>query len=109
MEGFSCKSFFRHLVDHSPLRKSVFSSLWRIKILRKVKFFTWQVIYGRSNIMDQFARKLLLVGPFCCILRWKMEEDLDHILWTCEFVTSGWNHFFQAFGFSLVQQRILVI
>lgn len=35
LEGFSSKSFLHSLVDHSPLGDSVFSILWRIKILGK--------------------------------------------------------------------------
>ncbi|KAA0033437.1 uncharacterized protein E6C27_scaffold111G00920 [Cucumis melo var. makuwa] len=38
--------------------------------------------------MDWLKRKLSsLVGPLWCILCWKAEEDLDHILWHCEFDT----------------------
>ena len=64
----------------SPLVESVFSLVWRIKVLRKLCFFTWQVLHGRISMKDRLLRKMpLLVGHFCCILCWKAEEDLDHI------------------------------
>ena len=40
-----CKSLFRSLVDPSPLRMLVFLVL-RIKIPRKVRFFTRQVLHS---------------------------------------------------------------
>lgn len=65
----------------------VFSVLWKIKFSRKVKFFTWQVLHGHTNMMDRLAWKLLsLVGSFCCILYRKAEKDMDHILGHCDFV-----------------------
>lgn len=76
LDGFSYKSFHT-LVDPSPLQVSVFIVLWRIKIPRMVRFFTWQVLDGRANTLNRLVRKLpSLVEPFC----WKAEEDLDHIL-----------------------------
>lgn len=74
----------------------------RIKVPKKAKFFSWQVLLGRVNLLDRLLRKYLLVGPFCCIHCRKVEEDLDYLLWGCEFVRSIWNCFFQEFGFMLV-------
>ena len=74
--------FFSVVVDPSPSRESVFHELWRIKIPKKAKFFTWQVLLGHVNIIDRLLRnKFLLMGPSCCILYQKVKEDLDHILW----------------------------
>lgn len=39
LKGLSCKSF-RLLLDPSLANESVFDVLWRIKIPKKVKFFT---------------------------------------------------------------------
>lgn len=50
-----------------------------LKILKKVKFFIWEAIHEKVNILDRLLRKLLsLIGPLCCILPRKVEEDLDH-------------------------------
>ena len=88
MEGFSCKSFFQCLVDPSPLGVSVFLVLWRIKVPRKVRFFTWQALHDLASILDRLVRKLpSLVGHFCCIFCQKTEEELDHILWHRDFVS----------------------
>lgn len=26
-----------------------------------------------------------MIGPFCCIICRKVEEDLEHSIWSCEF------------------------
>ena len=56
--GFSCKSFFRILVNHSSVVESVFVVLWSLKILKKVRLFVWQVLLGFVNSMDKVSRKL---------------------------------------------------
>lgn len=33
-----------------------------------MKSFTWQVLHGRFDFMDQLARMLPSLGPFCSIL-----------------------------------------
>lgn len=106
LEGFLCKSFFHCLVDPSLLGKSVFLVFWRIKVPRKVRFFIWQVLHDHANTVDRLVRKLsLLVGPFCCILCWKAEEDLDHVLWRCEFACCVWILFPRRFGMMCVHHR----
>lgn len=54
-----------------------------------------------SPLTDKLSRKMpLLVGSFCCILCQTVEEDLDHVLWSCDFaVLSGL--FFHVFGFQV--------
>lgn len=62
-----------------PLEVPVFSAIWRTKIPRKVKFFTWQVLLGCVNTLDRLVKKMRsLVTPSCCILCQKVEENLDH-------------------------------
>lgn len=80
----SCKSFFHILIDPSPLGESIFLAVWRIKIPRKLRFYTWLVLHGQPNPLDKLHRKvLILFGSSCCILYWKAEEDIGHILWSC--------------------------
>lgn len=40
LEGFSCKSFLRILLDSSPDVKTILDVLWRIKSLKELKFFS---------------------------------------------------------------------
>lgn len=71
-QGFSCNSLF-NLLD-PPQLGSLFFMVWRIKNLKKVRFFIWFVLLSCVNTMDIFARKKSsFVGPFCCILsgRWR--------------------------------------
>lgn len=53
LEVFSCKSFFWLSLNPSPVSKLVLDALWKIEILKKVKFFTSQVLLGRVNTMDR--------------------------------------------------------
>ncbi|KAA0037079.1 suppressor of mec-8 and unc-52 protein-like protein 1 [Cucumis melo var. makuwa] len=53
---------------------------YRIKALKKVRFFIWQVLLGQVNTVDRLVRRTPLVGPFYCMLCRKVEEDLDNIV-----------------------------
>lgn len=78
MDGFLCKSFFPLFGRSLSLGELVFLAVWRIKVPRKAKFFTWQVLHGRANTLDTLGRKVpLLFGPFGSIVCLKVEEDLD--------------------------------
>lgn len=94
LEGFSCNSFFQCLVDPSPLGESVLKALWRIKILERWcslldGFFTVVL----TSCIDSWGSCLCLLGFFCCILCRKAEENLDHILWLCDFTSCVWDSF----------------
>lgn len=68
--GFCCSSYFCHLLDPFPFSESIFSSLWNVKVPKKVKFFVWKVIHGRVNPL--YWRKIKMVSLFvlfCCVLR----------------------------------------
>ena len=65
-----------------------------------------QVLHGHANTMDRFVRKIpSLVGPFCCIFCWKVEEDLDHILWRCDLASIIWESFLQMFGMMYARHK----
>lgn len=94
----SCKSFFFwHLLDCFLLGSLSLIFYGELRYQRRWssslgKFYldTWPLWIG-------FSRKLpLLVGPFYCILCWKVEEDLDQLLWGCEFARSVWNTSFRS-------------
>lgn len=104
LESNQARSFFR-LLDPSPIRESVFYVVCRIKIPKKIKFFIWQISLGQVNTLDRLAMTSLM-GSFCCILCWKVEEDLDHLLWNCqcegrvEFLVGVWCLDFWPEGYS---------
>ena len=54
-EGFSCKSFYRLLLDPSPIGEFAFNVVWRIKIPKQVRYFIWQVLLGRVNTVGRLA------------------------------------------------------
>lgn len=49
-----------------------------------------------------FCPSLLVIFVIFCQ---KAEEDLDHILWHCEFASSTWDSFFQSFGIVVARNR----
>lgn len=81
----------------------IFSLTWRIKVPRKVKIFSWLVLHGRLGTLDRLSRNFpSLIGPFCCILCWKANEDLDHVLWQFEMTSYVWDAFFRRLPFHML-------
>lgn len=89
----------------------MFNVVWRIKIPKKVRLFIWQVLLDRVNTLDrQVTKRALLVGPFCCIMCQKTEEDLDHLLWDCQYTRDVWSYFFfQEFDVSFAAKGTSVL
>lgn len=51
--GSSCSSLFEILCALLPFPGAPsFSSLWKVKILKKVEFFVWQVLHRRVNTLS---------------------------------------------------------
>lgn len=69
----------------------VFSCLWRWKSpplapKKKGRFFIWQVIHVSFNTLDRLLWKMpSLDRPFCCILCWRVPEDLNHLFRNCDY------------------------
>lgn len=77
----------------------LFVFLLKVKT-KKMKTFAWKVLNFRVNTQDQIQRLLL---PQWCLIYRKHEEDLDHLIWDCDFATSLWNRFVWTFGFVLAR------
>lgn len=56
---------FLCLVNLSSLMNSIFASMWRMRILKKVKFFVWQVLHERVNALDRVPRKVPNLMRWC--------------------------------------------
>lgn len=77
----------------------VFALSEKVQIFKKVKFFVWQILYGRVNTLDKVLRKVLdLIGTWCCILCRRVVEDLDCIFWSCAFTYVVWSRVFEEFN-----------
>ena len=80
--------------------------VWRATVPKKVRFFIWQVLLGRVNTVDRLVRKrTLLVSPFCCILCWKVEEDLDYFFSRLPLCEGSVELFLQEFNVSFAGSR----
>lgn len=83
-----------------------FSFFWEVKTLKKVKFFVWQVLLGKYNMMDCVQRDLsFLVGPHCFILYRCTIDDFDHMLQRCQFGSLLWDRDLKQFWVSLTRSR----
>lgn len=116
-----------------PLGPLAFSSHWKVNFPKKVKSFALQVLHGRwilkivsrsfppwccvlNSVPSVREWKILTIyfgivklssmvfRPQQCALRRRV-EDLHHLLWDCEFVTSLWNRFFRSVGLVLAHNR----
>lgn len=71
LEEGEVMSDFGFLILWKGCRSNLFN-FWSIKIPKKVRFVTWQVLLGllgHTYMMDRLVRKMsLLVEPFCCIV-----------------------------------------
>lgn len=89
IEWYSCNRLLPDGPDPSHVSEPVFDTVWRIKIPKKIKFFTWQVLLGQVNTLDRLVRKkLLLMGPFYNIfIRRQRKTRINFlgvlILWNC--------------------------
>ena len=54
--GYTCKSLFSLLLDPSPPTESIFEVVWRTKVPKKVRFFIWQVLFGRVTLLTDLLR-----------------------------------------------------
>lgn len=64
---------------------SLLSSLWKANILKKVKFFAWQVLCEGVNTMDPILKHYSFFRPQRCLLCGEEFEDLSHFLWSFQF------------------------
>lgn len=66
-----------------------------LRFQRKSSSSPYKFLPGHANTMDQLSRKFpLLIGLFGFISCQKVEEDLDHMLWSCEFARLVWDCIF---------------
>lgn len=62
-----------------------------------------------TNTMDWLVKKFPLLGPLCCILRWKMKEDLDHILCSSKLSRAMWGYSIRQLGSCMLDIGLLMI
>lgn len=98
-EGFSCSFFLILSSPHTSRNPGKF------KIFKKAKSFTWQILYGRVNIMDRIQSHSSLLWLRWCILCRKVFEDLDHVVCRCQLAILTWDSFLETFGVCLARNR----
>ena len=95
--GFTCKSFFVSLLSVESLpRLQPFKFIWKCSIPYRVKVFAWLVVHDKVNTCDLVQRwnPNMALSPSWCVLCWKQNETIDHLLMHCEITTKLWNQLF---------------
>ena len=104
-EVFSCKSFFKFLLD-SPEHPSFSPSktVWEAKVPTKVKILGWLVAHKRVNTCDLIQRRRpnCYLSPSWCILCKRNEENADHLFVHCPVALKLWYYLFKEAGVSWV-------
>ena len=80
-----CKFLFDLLLDSSPPRESIFDVVWRTEVPKYVRFFIWQVLFGRVTLLTDLLRGGLHLLGLCCLLCQKAKEYLNHLFRNCRY------------------------
>jgi hypothetical protein len=103
---FDVRSFYKTLAyketTHFPWK-----SIWRIKVLLKVAFFTWAAALGKILTLDNLKKRRVIVIDRCCMCK-KNESSMYHLLLHCDVACILWNAIFSHFSLSWVMPRRMV-
>ena len=79
--GVSLQSFYNALKDRGevtfPSKK-----IWDSQSPTEVRFFVWEVTWGRILIMDQLKRRGWVLAGFCYMCK-DVDELVEHLLIHC--------------------------
>lgn len=76
-------------VTLSPLEKSLWSNLWKVKTLPKIRHFLWKALAGALAVADRLQTRGIQIDPICrcCQLA---PETICHVLFHCPTAQEVW-------------------
>ncbi|GJY55910.1 RNA-directed DNA polymerase, eukaryota [Tanacetum coccineum] len=77
----------RNLLDETFLPKSDSPTRWVKSIPIKINIFAWKVSMDRLPTRSNLVRRGVLVSPVSCPIGCTAQEDLNHILFSCDMAT----------------------
>ena len=102
-------------------RVSPFFVFCQIRLLNLCQFLMWSrgrrfprklgSLFGKSYLsvltlwIGLVRKKTLLVSLFSCMPCQKVEEDLDHLFWNCQYARALWSSFLQELGVNIAGSR----
>ena len=107
----SVKKAFSSLnqIDDFNIDDNTFSQLWKTKILKKCRFFTWSLLHCCINTCDILKRKVptLNISPNWCSLCKRHSKEIDHIFIDCHTAKILWNKLEELLGWKNQQQNVV--
>lgn len=74
----------------APLEKALWSGLWKIKTVPKIRHFMWRLLFGALAVSTRLQTKCILVDPICTSCR-SEPETICHVLFNCRNASRVWN------------------
>ena len=103
---FDTRSFYHKIRNVTP-PNFPWKGIWKVKVPKRVEFFTWTVAHGQILILDNLmlcGHPLANLCYMCCC----NEESMDHFLIFCPLAHSMWMHMIQLFGIDWVMLGCLM-
>jgi hypothetical protein len=109
-DGFTVKSCYdllhrtsRHTTDIGPLKKFVFTNVWKCAAPSKVCAFSWQLLLSRIPTKDNlWKRRMLRDDQLVCSLCNMTAETPTHLFLHCSCVTKVWYAVMSWLGLILI-------
>jgi hypothetical protein len=92
-KGFSVKSLYNKLQTRIPVK--VFSKMWELKVLAKVKCFMWSLMWGKTLTKMNLLKRGWASDKQCMFCA--SDESIDHLFFACPLARFVWGLFQCAF------------
>lgn len=95
---FTVKSAYDlQLTPNQQANKEVFKKLWSLKVPSNIQAFSWRVFLDRIQTKANLMRRNIIQPDAACLCAFcsKMEENLSHLLFSCNFSWRVWMSCFQ--------------
>lgn len=88
---YSSSRFYKMVFQNMPAHP-IFTWMWKSKCTPRVKFFAWLILVDRLNTKTMLKRIHLFneENAHCVTCDAGIEEDIDHLFFSCEFAKSCW-------------------
>ena len=83
---FVARRFLRKKVYQQHQRGNMWGTLWKAKVIPKIKHFVWRLVYGILPLGSQLQRRGLVVDNKCAVCG-QLGESLKHTFLDCKFST----------------------
>ena len=72
-----------------PMEKRLWSNLWKVKTLPKLRHFLWKALAGALAVADRLRTRGLQIDPICKVCQ-SAPETICHVLFNCPTAQEVW-------------------